>query len=407
MPRSADVTLQRESQSLPRAADAAPGPTGSAGGNEAESDLRRARIAQQLLEKLDLGLLGAMDPLELRRELRPVVEHLVNQDDPSLDPAQRDALVEEVLDETFGFGPLEELLRDPDVTEICLCGPKEIHARRRSRGAGRWAHERLQFRSREHLLRTLERITSQPATDSDQPLSLFRKTIACGWRLSAASGATLPDGPLLYLKRTATADGAFVAFLDANDKDRRLQEALANRRRILVCGAAASGKSMLAYALADRIPADLRVIAVERFSGPASGRSHCLRLVAESALAADPTLSLNSLVNAARDLGPDWLLVDELSPDCMRETLEAALCDGCGVLATLRAHSPRAALCRLERMLQSAEMHTTADDARREVALAFDLLIWVDRAEDSSPRVAGIFDFAEVDRQRSTLNSPS
>src|SRR5262249_19557510 len=121
-----------------------------------EFDSLKRRIHTKLVDKLDLSRVGDMAGDVLRREIRLVVEHLCDTEDHLLNRSERDRLIEEVLDETFGLGPLELLLKDPTISDILINGPKNIYVERR----GKMEKTPVQFRDNGHLLQIIDRIVS-------------------------------------------------------------------------------------------------------------------------------------------------------------------------------------------------------------------------------------------------------
>ncbi|HWL74175.1 MAG TPA: ATPase, T2SS/T4P/T4SS family, partial [Burkholderiaceae bacterium] len=141
---------------------AAARPTGQTSGTEFEA-LKR-RIHTKLVDKLDLSRVGELEGDVLRREIRLVVEHLCDTEDTLLNRSERDRLVEEVLDETFGLGPLELLLKDSTISDILINGPKNIYCERR----GKMEKTTVQFRDNNHLMQIIDRIVSKVGRRVDE-----------------------------------------------------------------------------------------------------------------------------------------------------------------------------------------------------------------------------------------------
>src|SRR5258708_27563837 len=139
---------------------------GRAGEKSPEADFEelKRRIHSKLVDKLDLNRVGELEGDVLRREIRMVVEHLSDAEDTLLNRAERERLVEEVLDETFGLGPLELLLKDPSISDILINGPKNIYVERR----GRMEKTAVQFRDNTHLMQIIDRIVSKVGRRVDE-----------------------------------------------------------------------------------------------------------------------------------------------------------------------------------------------------------------------------------------------
>ncbi len=135
------------------------GPGRPADGKETSFEELKQRIHSKLVDKLDLSRIGDLQGDILRREIRLVVEHLCDTEDTLLNRSERERLIDEVLDETFGLGPLEALLKDPTISDILINGPKNVYVERR----GRMEKTNVTFRDDNHLMQIIDRIISKVA----------------------------------------------------------------------------------------------------------------------------------------------------------------------------------------------------------------------------------------------------
>src|SRR5882724_4178796 len=142
-------------------------PTSSRPGDKTQAsdfDALKRKIHTKLVDKLDLTRVGELEGDVLRREIRLVVEHLCDTEDTLLNRAERERLIEEVLDETFGLGPLEFLLKDPSISDILINGPKNVYVERR----GRMEKTAVSFRDNNHLMQIIDRIVSKVGRRVDE-----------------------------------------------------------------------------------------------------------------------------------------------------------------------------------------------------------------------------------------------
>ena len=146
-----------------------------------EFDILKQRIHQKLIGKLDLGRVGDLEGDVLRREIRVVVEHLCDQDSNLLNRTERDRLVEEVLDETFGLGPLELLLKDSAISDIMINGPKNIYVEK----SGKMIKTDVEFRDNAHLLQIIDRIVSKVGRRVDETCPMVDARLEDGSRVNA------------------------------------------------------------------------------------------------------------------------------------------------------------------------------------------------------------------------------
>jgi pilus assembly protein CpaF len=348
------------------------------------------RISAQLVERLDLTALSTMNLEQIRQDLRQVVEHLIDQDNPSLGRDERDRLVDEVLDETFGLGPLDALLRDPRVDEICVNGPERLYCRRReNNGPGKLHPVVGRFRDRTHLLQVVERLTARPAETSDDAATILTRVLQNGWHLQLVTGTCATTGPFLRLSRLTRPEVELASI--APREARALAECLASRRFILVCGGAGSGKSMLIDALARLLPQESRIVTAEQVGRLQLPQPHVLPLVLSAGGEIPAGTDTGALIAAAHALRAEWIVVDELCPVSARGVVDAILSDDTAVLASVRARDPQTALTWLEGMLLVSSAGLPASQVRHELAAALDVVVHVHATADGATQIAGAY----------------
>jgi len=154
-------------------------------------------IHGKLVDKLDLSRLGELEGDTLRREIRLVVEHLCDTENPLLNRSERERLIEEVLDETFGFGPLEILMKEEGVADIMINGPKNVFVEKK----GRIQRSPVTFRDDEHLLQILDRIVSRVGRRVDETSPMVDARLPDGSRLNAIIPPLALDGPSLTIRK--------------------------------------------------------------------------------------------------------------------------------------------------------------------------------------------------------------
>ena len=159
---------------------------------EVEFDNLKRKIHTKLVDKLDLTRVGELEGDILRREIRMVIEHLCDSEDTLLNRNERERLIEEVLDETFGLGPLELLLKDSTISDIMINGPKQIYVERR----GKMEKTNVQFRDNAHLLQIIDRIVSKVGRRVDEVCPMVDARFAGWFHVSTRSFRRWPSmGP--------------------------------------------------------------------------------------------------------------------------------------------------------------------------------------------------------------------
>src|SRR5947209_2582803 len=154
-------------------------------------------IHSKLVDKLDLSRVSDLTGDTLRREIRLVVERLCDTENPLLNRMERERLIDEVLDETFGFGPLELLLKDPTISDILVNGPHKIYVERR----GKLEKTDVKFRDNDHLLQIIDRIVSKVGRRVDETSPMVDARLPAGSRVNAIIPPLALDGPTMSIRR--------------------------------------------------------------------------------------------------------------------------------------------------------------------------------------------------------------
>ncbi|MCC7421298.1 MAG: CpaF family protein [Planctomycetaceae bacterium] len=348
-------------------------------------------IHSKLVEKLDLSRLGDLEGDTLRREIRLVVEHLCDTENPLLNRAERERLIEEVLDETFGFGPLEILLKEEGVADIMINGPKNVFIEKH----GRIQKSNVTFRDNEHLLQILDRIVSKVGRRIDETQPMCDARLPDGSRVNAIIPPLALDGPSLTIRRFGSSPltlenllkfGAFtpemVMFLEG---------AMKARLNIIVSGGTGSGKTTLLNTLSSFIPNDQRVITIEDAAELQLQQDHVLRLETRPAnIEGKGRISATDLVRNSLRMRPDRVIIGECrGPEAM-DMLQAMNTGHEGSLTTIHANAPRDAVARLETMITMGGIEIPLRAIRHQFASAVDLIIQANRLQGGPRKVTHI-----------------
>src|SRR5215831_16239504 len=314
-------------------------------------------IHGKLVEKLDLTRLGDLEGDTLRREIRLVVEHLCDTENPLLNRSERERLIEEVLDETFGFGPLEILLKEQGIADIMINGPKKVFVEKR----GRIVRSDVVFRDNAHLLQIIDRIVSKVGRRIDETSPMVDARLPDGSRLNAVIPPLAIDGPSLSIRRFGANPlsledllkfGAFTP-----EMVMLLEGAIKARLNIIVSGGTGSGKTTLLNTLSSFIPHDQRVITIEDAAELQLQQEHVLRLETRPAnIEGKGQVTATDLVKNALRMRPDRIIIGECRGPETLDMLQAMNTGHEGSLTTIHANTPRDALSRLETMVSMASL---------------------------------------------------
>ncbi len=366
--------------------------------NMAFDDLKRL-IHGKLVEKLDLSRVGDLEGDSLRREIRLVIEHLCDTENPLLNRSERERLIEEILDETFGFGPLELLLKDQDIADIMINGPKHVFVEKN----GRIERSNVVFRDNQHLLQILDRIVSKVGRRVDETSPLVDARLPDGSRLNAVIPPLALDGPSLTIRKFGSNPlgledllrfGAFtpeVAML--------LEGAIKARINTIISGGTGSGKTTLLNTLSGFIQSDHRVITIEDAAELQLQQEHILRLETRPPnIEGRGAITATDLVKNALRMRPDRIIIGECRGSESLDMLQAMNTGHEGSLTTIHANSPRDAVSRLETMITMGGVELPLKALRQQFASAVDLIIQVNRLQGGPRKVTHVTEVLNMEQ---------
>jgi len=333
-----------------------------------------------------------------RAELAELVEELMDEERRVLPAVERAAVVEAVVDETVGFGPLDRLLRDHRVTEIMVNGPDRVFVER----SGRIEPAPVRFADADHLMHVIERILAPLSRRVDEASPMVDARLPDGSRVNAIIPPLSLDGPVLTIRRFAR-DG-----LDAGDLVRLgtlteqmlalLTAAVRARRNILVCGGTGSGKTTTLAALAAFIASSERVVTIEDAAELRLSLPHVVRLESRPpSLEGRGAVPIRALVRNALRMRPDRIIVGEVRGGEALDMLQALSTGHEGSLSTIHASSPADALRRLQTLALMGDLELPYAAVADQVASALHLVVHQARLADGARRIVAI---AEVRRER-------
>lgn len=356
-------------------------------GNNDFEDLKRL-IHGKLVEKLDLSRLGDLEGDKLRREIRLVVEHLCDTENPLLNRAERERLIEEVLDETFGFGPLEILLKEQGVADIMINGPKKVFIERN----GRIQRSQVEFRDNEHLMQILDRIVSKVGRRIDETQPMCDARLPDGSRINAIIPPLSLDGPSLTIRRFGSNPLTLEDLLNFDtftpEMVMLLEGAIKARLNMIISGGTGSGKTTLLNTMSSFIPGDQRMITIEDAAELQLQQEHVLRLETRPAnIEGKGRISATDLVRNALRMRPDRIIIGECRGPESLDMLQAMNTGHEGSLTTIHANTPRDAVSRLETMITMGGIELPMKALRQQFASAVDLIIQVNRLQGGPRKI--------------------
>ena len=358
---------------------------------EAEFESIKRRIHGKLVDKLDLSRIGELEGDVLRREIRLVVEHLCNTEDTYLNRSERDRLIEEVLDETFGLGPLEMLLKEPTISEIMINGPKNVYVER----SGTLEKAPIQFRDDKHLLQIIDRIVSRVGRRVDEVCPMADARLADGSRVNAIIPPLALDGPCLTIRRFGSNPLKLEDLLNYKSLTPEmvmlLEGAMKAKLNIIISGGTGSGKTTLLNTLSSFISNEDRIVTIEDAAELQLQQDHVVRLETRPAnIEGKGMIKATDLVRNCLRMRPDRIIIGECRGPETLDMLQAMNTGHDGSLTTCHANTPRDAIARLETMIMMGGFDMPMRAMRTQIANAVDLIVQANRLQGGPRKVTHI-----------------
>lgn len=361
-------------------------------------------LHRKLLDRINLEALSSMASERVRAEIRAAVAKLVDEERTPLSLLEKDRIIEEILDEVFGLGPLEPLLQDPTISDILVTTPKLVYVER----GGKLHRTPVEFKDNAHLLRIIEKVVSRVGRRVDESSPLVDARLPDGSRVNAAIPPVAVDGPLLSIRRFgrgALTGEDLVKKLSLTDGMLELLKAAVKARlNILISGGTGSGKTTLLNALSSYIPEDERIVTIEDAAELKLQQVHVARMETRPAnVEGQGAVHIRHLVINALRMRPDRIIVGEVRADEALDMLQAMNTGHDGSLTTIHANTPRDAVGRLEVMVGMANANMGVRAIRQQVASAVDLFVQVARFSDGSRRVTHLTEVVGMEGDIITL----
>jgi pilus assembly protein CpaF len=365
-----------------------------------EFEALKRRIHTKLVDKLDLTRVGELEGDVLRREIRLVVEHLCDTEDHLLNRSERDRLVEEVLDETFGLGPLEFLLKDPTISDILINGPKHIFVERR----GKLEKTNVQFRDNGHLLQIIDRIVSRVGRRVDEVCPMVDARLPDGSRVNAIIPPLALDGAAVSIRRFGSNPLKLEDLLNYKaftpEMVMLLEGAIKARLNIIISGGTGSGKTTLLNTLSSFIPAHERIVTIEDAAELQLQQEHVVRLETRPPnIEGKGAITATDLVKNALRMRPERVIIGECRGPETLDMLQAMNTGHEGSMTTLHANTPRDAVARIETMITMSGFDLPLKALRQQIASSVDLIIQASRLQGGVRKITHITEIVGMEQE--------
>jgi pilus assembly protein CpaF len=365
--------------------------TRQAEGFEASVHKIKEQVLPRLLERVDPEAAATLTKDELAEEFRPIIMEVLAELKINLNRREQFALEKVLIDELLGFGPLEELLGDPDVTDIMVNGPDQTYIEKK----GRLTLSSIRFRDEQHLFQIAQRIVNQVGRRVDQTTPLADARLKDGSRVNVIVPPLSLRGTAISIRKFSEKPITIDMLRDFGSMNDRMATALkiagACRMNIVISGGTGSGKTTMLNALSKMIDPGERVLTIEDAAELRLQQPHWLPLETRPPnLEGQGAITIGDLVKNALRMRPDRIILGEIRGAECFDLLAAMNTGHDGSMCTLHANSPRECLGRMENMILMGDIKIPKEAISRQIAESVDLIVQVKRLRDGSRRTTQI-----------------
>ena len=372
--------------------------------------LIKLRVHQELIRTADVNKLLAdtkgdeSKQHELREKTKREITQIVDREAPDVTREDRSKIIKEVLEESLGLGPLEDLLADPTVTEVMVNGYKKIFIER----SGRLQLSSTTFTSNDHLRRIIERIVSPLGRQINNSTPYVDARLRDGSRVNAIIEPLAIDGPALTIRKFKKGGISAQQYVDFGTLSPNMIEFLRicveNGLNIVISGGTGSGKTTLLNMLSSFIPANERIVTVEDAAELQLQQEHIVRLETRPAsMDGSNQITIRDLVRNTLRMRPDRIVVGECRDGAAMDMLSAMNTGHDGSMTTTHANSPRECLARLETLCLMAGIDLPAKAIKETISKAVHLIVQISRLSDGSRKVLAITEVGDIQGDTITL----
>jgi pilus assembly protein CpaF len=364
----------------------------------------KADLHRKILDRLDLEKLGRSTGDSAREEVLILIRNSVNNESVPLSFAEREQLSREILDEIFGLGPLEPLLKDPTISDILVNRFDRVYVER----GGKLEITGLSFKDNQHLMQIIDRIVSRIGRRVDESSPMVDARLQDGSRVNAIIPPLALDGACLSIRRFGRDPITARNMLDNKTITEPMLEFLSamvkGRLNLIISGGTGAGKTTVLNVLSGYIPNSERIVTIEDAAELQLKQEHVVRLETRPPnIEGKGAVRMRQLVINSLRMRPDRIVVGEVRGEEAFDMLQAMNTGHEGSLTTVHANSPRDALARIENMVSMANLNIPERAIRQQVSSAIHAVVQVARLSDGSRKVITISEITGMEADTITL----
>ena len=358
----------------------------------------KAEVHRTLLSKLDLEKLSAVNTTKAQLAVAGLIQEIVSEARIPLNSAEKDRVEADLLDEVFGLGPLEQLLKDPLVSDILVNNRNKVYIEK----GGLLQKTDVVFRDDRHLLQIIDRIVSRVGRRIDEATPMVDARLPDGSRVNAIIPPLALDGPSLSIRRFASGPVSGNRLVELKSISHEMMEilmaAVRARISILISGGTGAGKTTLLNILSMNIPNNERLVTIEDAAELRLAQENIVRLETRppNVEGQGAIRQRQLLINSLR-MRPDRIIIGEVRGEEAFDMLQAMNTGHEGSMTTIHANTPRDALSRLESMVAMTNLNLPEKTVRQQIASAITVVAQVSRMSDGKRRVTSISEITGMD----------
>jgi len=375
------------------------GVTGNGNGvSLAAKDAIKRQLHYLLIEEKGAEIAAATDEIALRMSIEAKLKELLSRENTPLSAVDRREISVDVLDNILGYGPIQSLLEDPEITEIMVNNSETVYIER----LGRIHLTDRRFIDEAHLLRIIDKIVAQVGRRIDEASPMVDARLPDGSRVNAIIHPLAINGPMLTIRKFSrepytvrdligfgTLDDRLASFIDASVR---------GKLNILISGGTGTGKTTLLNVMSSFVPDDERIVTIEDAAELRLSQSHVLRLESRPPnIEGKGQITIRDLVRNSLRMRPDRIIVGEVRGAEALDMLQAMNTGHEGSLSTVHSNSPRDSLSRLETMVLMSGFDLPVRAVREQLASALDMVIQIARLRDGSRRVVQVSEISGME----------
>ena len=364
----------------------------------------KVRVHRQLIERINLSVLDKLPRERIEAEVSQVVVDLLEADGEALNKAERSQLIEDVLDELLGLGPLEPLLQDESITDILVNGHDVVFVERH----GLLERVATRFQDEKHLLRIIQKIVSAVGRRVDESSPFVDARLADGSRVNAIVAPLAIDGSLLSIRKFSKKPISMEKMIAFGSMPAQvapiLQAIVQSRLNVIISGGTGSGKTTLLNALSCYIDERERIVTIEDSAELQLQQEHVARLETRPAnIEGRGEVTQRDLVKNALRMRPDRIILGECRSGEAFDMLQAMNTGHDGSMTTIHANTPRDAMSRIEQMIGMSGIEVSPRSARAQIASAINVVIQIGRLSDGKRKMLSLSELTGMEGETITM----